>query len=74
MDTETPKLAPLLASDMVTFTNRGTMKASPAIAEMTESWTGRLDPDVYGDAQRCTCLGRALSRTRVARLGRRDGD
>ncbi len=39
------------ASDMVTFTNRGTMKASPAVAEATEPWTGRLDPDVYGDAR-----------------------
>lgn len=36
-------------SDMVTFTNRGTLKAS--IAPAAEPWSGRLDPDVYGDAR-----------------------
>lgn len=36
-------------TDMVTFHNRGTMKAALAVA--TEPWTGRLDADIYGDAR-----------------------
>lgn len=36
-------------ADMVTFTNRGTMKA--ALAAPAEPWTGRLDGDIYGDAR-----------------------
>ena len=35
--------------DMVTFVNRGTMKASLAAA--AEPWAGRLDSDIYGDAR-----------------------
>lgn len=34
--------------DMVTFQNRGTMKAALA---PVEPWTGRLDADVFGDAR-----------------------
>lgn len=37
-------------SDMVTFTNRGTMKAALA-APAAEPWTGALDGDIYGDAR-----------------------
>lgn len=36
------------ATDMVTFFNRGTMKAALA---PVEPWTGRLDADVFGDAR-----------------------
>jgi len=38
-----------LKTDMVTFHNRGTMKA--ALAAAAEPWTGRLDGDIYGDAR-----------------------
>lgn len=34
--------------DMVTFINRGTMKAAEPVAE---AWMGVLDPDIYGDAR-----------------------
>jgi plasmid replication initiation protein len=37
-------------ADMVTFVNRGTMKAALSAAP-AEPWTGRLDSDVYGDAR-----------------------
>lgn len=37
-------------ADMVTFVNRGTMKAALTSAP-AEPWTGRLDSDVYGDAR-----------------------
>lgn len=36
-------------SDMVTFINRGSMKAARAAS--SEPWTGRLDGDIYGDAR-----------------------
>ncbi|WP_332871316.1 replication initiator protein A [Sphingomonas sp. FARSPH] len=39
-----------LEADMVTFTNRGTMKAALA-APAAEPWTGALDGDIYGDAR-----------------------
>ncbi|SDJ49920.1 replication initiator protein A [Salipiger marinus] len=35
-------------TDMVTFQNRGTMKAA---IEGSEPWTGRVDSDVYGDVR-----------------------
>lgn len=38
-------------TDMVTFTNRGTMKAALVAAEAVEPWTGHLDYDVLGDAR-----------------------
>ncbi|SNB79801.1 Plasmid replication initiator protein [Arboricoccus pini] len=39
-------------ADMVTFINRGTMKASIAGGTApAEPWTGRLDSDIYGDAR-----------------------
>jgi len=37
-------------TDMVTFTNRGTLKAAIA-GPASEPWSGRLDSDVYGDAR-----------------------
>jgi plasmid replication initiation protein len=37
-------------ADMVTFSNRGTMKAA-ALAPATEPWRGLLDGDIYGDAR-----------------------
>ena len=38
------------ADDMVTFLNRGTMKAA-ALAVTAEPWSGHLDPDTYEDAR-----------------------
>ena len=37
-------------ADMVTFTNRGSMKAA-ALAAAVDPWTGPLDGDIYGDAR-----------------------
>ena len=39
------------SADMVTFFNRGTMKASAIPSAVDEPWSGRLDPDVFGDAR-----------------------
>jgi plasmid replication initiation protein len=39
------------ATDMVTFFNRGTMKAAALVGPGPEPWAGQLDPDVYGDAR-----------------------
>jgi hypothetical protein len=39
------------ASDMVTFFNRGTMKAAFIVGSGSELWSGQLDSDVYGDAR-----------------------
>jgi plasmid replication initiation protein len=39
------------STDMVTFFNRGTMKAAALVGTGSEPWSGRLDPDVYGDAR-----------------------
>ena len=38
-------------TDMVTFTNRGSMKSSALPGPAAEPWTGRLDSDIYGDAR-----------------------
>lgn len=38
------------AADMVTFFNRGTMKAA-AVPAAAEPWSGHLDPEIYGDAR-----------------------
>ena len=38
------------ATDMATFTNRGTMKAALA-APAVDPWTGPLDGDIFGDAR-----------------------
>ncbi len=38
-------------TDMVTFTNRGSMKAAAALAPAADPWTGPLDGDIYGDAR-----------------------
>lgn len=38
-------------ADMVTFTNRGTMKAALGARVAVEPWTGRIDSDIYGDAR-----------------------
>jgi plasmid replication initiation protein len=38
------------SADMVTFLNRGTMKAA-AIPLVAEPWAGPLDADIYGDAR-----------------------
>jgi plasmid replication initiation protein len=37
--------------DMVTFSNRGTIKLAAVPTTELEPWTGRLDSDVYGDAR-----------------------
>lgn len=39
------------SADMVTFFNRGTMKAAAILGSAVEPWSGHLDSDVYGDAR-----------------------
>ena len=39
------------SADMVSFFNRGTMKAAAVPGPADDPWSGQLDPDVYGDAR-----------------------